>query len=350
MELMKRNKLRTFTITALSIIALVSVLAGCGSNSKASNEKSESDSAAAPSAEATDRPHVTVNVAINGGLSPLLLAKQKGWLEEELGPLNAEVSWSEFQSGPPLLESLASKRVDLSFLGDGATISGLSANLPFEVIGLVSDGKLANSIIVPKDKGVSKVDDLKGKSVAVAKGTTAHVFLLKVLEKHGLSDKDVNLIALQPEDALPAFETGKVDAWVTWDPYTTKETASGKANVIAGAEEGIAAPVSAIARTEFAEKNPDLVTAFLKVYKQAIDWQNANTDEAVQIYADLKKIDAGVVKALLASSAPNLRVYTQEELDAQQKSAELLLSNGFIKNKVSFQDHVEFSYLEKLSQ
>ncbi|SFE76303.1 sulfonate transport system substrate-binding protein [Paenibacillus catalpae] len=343
---MKRNKLRTLTITALSVIALVTVLGGCGS--KDSNAKSEAGSAS--NAGATERPHITVNVAINGGLTPLLLAREKGWLEEEFKKLNADVSWSEFQSGPPLLESLASKRVDLSFLGDGATISGLSANLPFEVIALLSDGKLSNSIITPKDKGIAKVEDLKGKSIAVAKGTTAHVFLLKVLEKYGLSDKDVNLIALQPEDALPAFETGKVDAWVTWDPYTTKETASGKAAVIAGANEGIAAPVSAIARTDFAKSNPELVTAFLKVYKQAIDWQNANTDEAVQTYADLKKIDAGVVKALLTSSAPSLRAYSQEELDAQQKSSELLLSNGFIKNKVSFQDHVVSSYLEKLSQ
>ncbi|MCM3629535.1 aliphatic sulfonate ABC transporter substrate-binding protein [Paenibacillus glycanilyticus] len=343
---MKRNKLRTLTITALSVIALVTVLAGCGG--KAAKESSAS---AAPSGGAAEeRPHVTVNVAINGGLSPLLLAREKGWLEEEFKPLNAEISWSEFQSGPPLLESLASKRVDLSFLGDGATISGLSANLPFEVIALLSDGKLSNSIIAPKAKGIAKVEDLKGKSVAVAKGTTAHVFLLKVLEKYGLSDKDVNLIALQPEDALPAFETGKVDAWVTWDPYTTKETASGKATIIAGANEGIAAPVSAIARTDFAKSNPELVTAFLKVYKKAIDWQNANTDEAVKIYADLKKIDQGVVKALLASSAPSLRAYSQEELDAQQRSSELLLSNGFIKNKVSFQDHVVSAYLEKLSQ
>ncbi|WP_435169188.1 aliphatic sulfonate ABC transporter substrate-binding protein [Paenibacillus glycanilyticus] len=344
--MMKRNKFRALTLTALSVIALVTVLAGCGGKSS----KDSTASAASANGGAAERPHVTVNVAINGGLSPLLLAKEKGWLEEEFKTLNADVSWSEFQSGPPLLESLASKRVDLSFLGDGATISGLSANLPFEVIALLSDGKLSNSIITPKDKGISKVEDLKGKSIAVAKGTTAHVFLLKVLEKYGLSDKDVNLIALQPEDALPAFETGKVDAWVTWDPYTTKETASGKATIIAGSNEGIVAPVSAIARTDFAKSNPELVTAFLKVYKQAIDWQNANTDEAVKIYADLKKIDAGVVKALLASSAPSLRAYSQEELDAQQKSAELLLSNGFIKNKISFQDHVDASFLEKLSQ
>ncbi|GLX70244.1 aliphatic sulfonate ABC transporter substrate-binding protein [Paenibacillus glycanilyticus] len=343
---MKRSKLRTLTITAISVITLVAVMAGCGGK----ESKGAKGSDAAANEGAAERPHVTVNVAINGGLTPLLLAREKGWLEEEFKTVNADVKWSEFQSGPPLLESLASKRVDLSFLGDGATISGLSANLPFEVIALLSDGKLSNSIITPKDKGIAKVEDLKGKSVAVAKGTTAHVFLLKVLEKYGLSDKDVNLIALQPEDALPAFETGKVDAWVTWDPYTTKETASGKATVIAGSNEGIAAPVSAIARTDFAKSNPELVTAFLKVYKQAIDWQNANTDEAVKIYSDLKKIDAGVVKALLASSAPSLRAYTQEELDAQQKSAELLLGNGFIKNKISFQDHVVTSYLEKLSQ
>ena len=73
-------------------------------------------------------------------MGPLVIAREKGWLEEEFKAINAEVTWSEFPSGPPLLESLASNRVDLSTLGDGALIAGLDKKLPFEVIAQIGTG------------------------------------------------------------------------------------------------------------------------------------------------------------------------------------------------------------------
>ena len=64
---------------------------------------------------------IKVNIALNGKMSPLMIGREKGWFEEEFASLNAEIEWSEFTSGPPLLESLAANHVDLSFLGDGAS-------------------------------------------------------------------------------------------------------------------------------------------------------------------------------------------------------------------------------------
>ena len=74
-------------------------------------------------------------------MGPLAIGREKGWFEEEFAPLNAEIEWSEFPSGPPLLESLAANHVDLSFLGDGALIAGLEKNLPFEVIAQTGEGE-----------------------------------------------------------------------------------------------------------------------------------------------------------------------------------------------------------------
>src|SRR5690606_15219769 len=104
---------------------------------------------------------------------------------------NVEVAWSEFPSGPPLLESLASNRVDLSLLGDGALIAGIDKQLPFEVIAQTSDGGANSRILVQKDGNIKKLDDLKGKTVGVASGTTAHVYLIKALKTSGLTTDDV---------------------------------------------------------------------------------------------------------------------------------------------------------------
>ena len=95
---------------------------------------------------------------------------------------------------PPLLESLAANHVDLSFLGDGALIAGLDKNLPFEVIAQTSEGASNVRIITPSDSKISQIEDLKGKKVGVASGTTGHVYLAKALKFHGLTLDDVKII------------------------------------------------------------------------------------------------------------------------------------------------------------
>jgi len=298
-------------------------------------------------AQAAAKP-VTVNVAINGGLNIFSLLKQKGLLEAAFKKYNATVSWSEFTSGPPLLESLASKRVDISLLGDGAALQGLSAGLPFRSIGLVSEGKKLNSILVQPDSKIKSIKDLKGKSVAVTKGTTPHVFLIKALAKSGLTEKDLKIVNLQLSDALPAFVAGKVDAWVTIDPYTTQLTIQEKGKVLAGADQDIQAPVTLIARTAFAKDHPELVTAFLSAYKEALAWQKSHVDDAAQIYAELKQIPAPIVKQVILNQDSTLSPVTKEVIATQQASADVLFKGKFLKKKVKYADSVDNTFVNKV--
>ncbi|UQZ32749.1 hypothetical protein C2I18_03755 [Paenibacillus sp. PK3_47] len=87
--------------------------------------------------------------------------------------------------------------------------------MPFSSIGLVSDGVRLNSILVSPNSGIKTIKDLKGKTVALAKGTTSHVFLVKVLAKNGLKEKDLKIVNLPLPEAHSAFQGGKVDAWAT---------------------------------------------------------------------------------------------------------------------------------------
>ncbi len=301
---------------------------------------------AAP-ARAAAKP-VTVNVAINGGLNIFSLLKQKGLLEAAFKKYNATVSWSEFPSGPPLLESLASKRVDISLLGDGAALQGLSAGLPFRSIAVASEGKKLNSILVQPDSKIKSIKDLKGKSVAVTKGTTPHVFLIKALAKNGLTEKDLKIVNLQLPDALPAFAAGKVDAWVTIDPYTTQLTIQKKGRVLAGADQDIQAPITLIARTAFAKDHPELVTAFLNAYKEALAWQKSHVDDAAQIYAELKKIPVPIVKQVILNQDSTLSPVTKEAIKTQQASADALFKEKFLKKKVKYADSVDNSFVNKV--
>ena len=289
---------------------------------------------------------VQVNIALNGKMSPLLIGKEKGLFEEEFAKYGAEISWSEFPSGPPLLESLASNRVDLSYLGDGALIAGLDKNLPFEVIAQTGRGAALSRVIAQSGSGIDSIEDLKGKTVGMPAGTTAHVYLLKALKFHGLNSEDIKIINLQPDDAQAAFESGQLDAWSAWEPYVTNNVAKGTAKIIEVDGE-ILAPGGVIARTGFAEEHPELVEAFLRIYNDIIEWQIANPDEASEIYAKETKMDFDTVKALITAEDPDLR-FTDESIEAQQDTIDTLAEIGYIQEKFSFEERINKKYLDAI--
>ncbi|WP_394235328.1 ABC transporter substrate-binding protein [Niallia oryzisoli] len=321
-------------LLGLLITMIISVLlAGCSSDTKTASGKTQKDNKT-----------ITVNVAINGKIGPLLIAKEKGWLEEEFKTVNAEVAWSEFPSGPPLLESLASNRVDISALGDGALIAGLDKKLPFEVIAQSGTGESLSRILVQADGDIQKVEDLKGKTVGVASGTTAHVYLIKALKAHGLSTDDVKLINLQPDDAQAAFETKQLDAWVVWNPYRILNIKKGIAKELE-VNATILAPSALITRTEFGKEHPEIVEAYLRVSLKAAQWQNENPDEAAKIFSEHTKLPVDVVKTIITSEKPDL-FFTEEGIQAQQESIETLAKVGYIKSEFTFEDHINDSYID----
>lgn len=331
-------KIFRFPAVLLVISAVSALLAACGT----------SDSS--PAADAVDAntggDKTTVNIAINAKTLPMVISKEKGWFEEEFAKLNAEVAWSQFPSGPPLLESLSSGRVDLSFLGDGAAITGVANGLSFQVIGMTNEGKDLNGVLVPAASPVQTLEELKGKKLGLAKGTTAHIYWIKLLNQTGLSPDDFDIINLQPEDAQAAFESGKLDAWVIWDPYLISNTEQQKARLLQYGS-SILAPGSMIARSDFAKDNPELVTAYLKVYAQALDWIYQHPDEVTELYSAETKLPDSVIKQLLEKKTYALAPYTEEALNAQQETADIMLENGFIKNNIVFKDAVDNQYIQK---
>lgn len=340
----RRSNNKSKMVTFVTVLFLV--LTACSNENGASPSISGSGEANAAGSKSAE---VTVHIALLGGISPLLIAEEKGWIDEAFSKKGAKVEWSKFTSGPPILEALVSNRIDLSSMGDGAVITGLANQLPFEIIGLLGDGKDLNTVIVPVNSTISSVADLKGKTIGVAKGTTSHVYLIKILQSIGLSQDDVKQINLQADDALAAFETGQLDAWITLDPYVTLSVEQKKAKIIEVQGEFLA-PLSMIARSGFAKEHPELVTEYLKVYQQTLDWQRENLDEAAAIYEKYSKMPASVIKTVLDRSANQLAAYTPEALEAQQASAEILLDNAFLKKKPDFTKAINNTFVEELNK
>lgn len=291
---------------------------------------------------------VTVNIAINGGLNLLSIAKNKGFFEEAFSKVNADVKWNEFQSSVPLLEGVVSNRVDFSFIGDGTVVTGKAANSPFTVISVTGVEGNQNSVIVKPGSKIQSIADLKGKTIAVAKGSSGHIFLIKALEKNGLSEDDVKLVQLQPDEANPAFQSGSVNAWAIWDPIVTMETQAGHARILESVKSmGFVAPAVMIGRDKFLKDHPDLTALYLKVYQQTVEWVKANMDEAVTILATEKKMDPELVRTLLENTHYINEPVSGEVEAAMQSTADILAATGTVDTKVDISKVYDNSYLSE---
>src|SRR5262249_5057512 len=144
-------------------------------------------------------------------------------------------TWSQFTSGPPLLEAVNAGAIDIGAVGNTPPIFAAAAGSKIKIVAAGAQNLAAQAILVPKSSSIQAIQDLRGKKIALAKGSSAHPLLLSVLKKAGLSFSDIQPQYLQPADALSAFSGGKVDAWSIWDPYTAQaEAQTGARTLVSG--------------------------------------------------------------------------------------------------------------------
>ncbi len=316
------------------------LLAGCSASETSKKEANASEE------------KVTINIGIQQSLGPLLIAQKQGWFEEAFAKVGAEVKWTEFQSGPPHFEAMASDRLDFGQVGNSPVVAAQAADIPFKEISNSSDGLKANAILVQKNSSIRSLKDLKGKKIAVAKGSSGFNLLYRALDKAGLNpDKDVQIIQLQPDEAQPAFETGSVNAWSIWEPFITFQKVEHDARVLEDGESlNVYSPGFTIVRTKFANEHPELVVEFLKVYEKARIWQEENLDEAINIYAEAKKIDPEVVRQVLENNPALNKPISEKIINAQQETADFQYSMEAIKQKIDASKVVDNTYIEKALQ
>lgn len=144
----------------------------------------------------------------------LVLLKSKGTLEPKLAADGYKVVWTEFPSGPPLLEALNIGAIDFGNTGEAPPIFAQAAGAPIQYVAYEPPAPKGEAILVPKDSPLKSVADLKGKKVALNKGSNVHYLLVKALEKAGVKYSEIEPVFLAPADARAAFERGAVDAWV----------------------------------------------------------------------------------------------------------------------------------------
>ena len=221
--------------------------------------------AGAGPAIAADPQEIRLDWATYNPLS--LLLKERGYLEEALRPRNIRVRWVQSLGSNKALEFLNAEAIDIgSSAGAAALVARINGN-PIRAVYAFSQPEWT-ALVTRKDSGIAKVSDLKGKRVAVTRGTDPHIFLIRALQGAGLTEKDAKLVLLQHPDGRTALDRGDVDAWAGLDPMmASAEIESG--DVLFFRDAGANTWGLLDVREAFAKDHPDLVRVVIAAYERA---------------------------------------------------------------------------------
>lgn len=226
-----------------------------------------------------------------------LVLKDKGWLEAEFAKDHIAIEWTQSAGSNKALERLANNTLDFGSAAGGAALMARAAGTPVKAIYVFSRPEWT-ALVVPANSPLQSVADLKGRKVAVTKGTDPHIFLIRALEDAGLGEKDITLVALQHADGKSAMEKGEVDAWSGLDPLMAQSELTTHARLLFR-DPYLNTYGLLIVREDFIAAQPALIQRVLKVYDQARIWATQNPEALRAALVQAAKIDAAVAQRQL---------------------------------------------------
>ena len=248
-------------------------------------------SAASTMAVAGDLHEVRLDWATYNPLG--LVLKEQGLVEKAFAKDGVAVRWVQSRGSNKALEYLNAGSIDLgSTAGSAALVARINGN-PIKAVYVYSAPEWT-ALVTRKDSGIAKLADLKGKRVAVTRGTDPHIFLIRALASVGLSEKDVHIVLLQHADGRTALDRGDVDAWAGLDPMmASAEIDNG--DVLFYRDRGANTYGILDVREAFAAEHPEAVRKVLAAYEQARAWSLAQPAEFKALVAKETGLAAAVI-------------------------------------------------------
>lgn len=271
------------------------------------------------------------------------LAKSKGALERRFADRGIEVSWSEFTSGPPLLEALGADALDFGATGDVPPLFAQASGQKLLYVGTYAGSPQGSAVLVHKDSPIRTLADLKGKKIAFKRGSSAHNVTVKVLRKGGLTPDDIEPLDLAPPDALAAFRAGSIDAWTIWDPYLAVAESDPDARVLTTAEGIVPVWSYFLGNSTFATAHPDVITDLLNELAIVGKAAQGNLDATVPALSKITGVPEDITRITLTRKDFDLgRVgpMSSEAQAYQQALADEFHGLGILPRALNIQDIV----------
>jgi len=268
----------------------------------------------------------------------LVLLKARGSLEKRLVPLHVEVQWTEFPAGPQLLEGLNVGSIDFGTVGEAPPIFAQAAGADLVYVANEPPASTGEAILVPKDSPINTVADLKGKKVALNKGSNVHYLLVKLLEKAGVRYSDIDTIFLTPADARAAFERGSVDAWVIWEPFFAAAQRQTGARILADGNGVVSNHQFFLAARPYAKKRGDVVAIVIEELAKVDEWAKANTKEAAAVLQPQIGLDQATLELALSRGGYGVTPVNDAVLAEQQNIADAFYELKLIPKHINVRD------------
>ena len=283
-------------------------------------------------------PAQELRIGFQKSASLLVLQKAQGTLEKRLAPQGVAVKWVEFPAGPQLLEGLNIGAVDVGYVGEAPPIFAQAAGARFVYVGNDPAAPATEALVVQKDSALKSVAELKGKRIALNKGSNVHYLLVKLLEKNGLKYSDITPVFLPPADARAAFEKGAVDAWVIWDPFLAAAERQLGARQLADGTGLVNSFSFYLAQTDYAKNNPNVIRALFANTDEAARYVQADVPRAAAQIAPLQGLDVAVVETSLKRYRYGATPLTPAVAAEQQKIADTFFDLKLIPRPVRIAD------------
>ncbi|TBU73805.1 aliphatic sulfonates ABC transporter substrate-binding protein [Pseudomonas daroniae] len=263
----------------------------------------------------------------------------------ELENLDYKVELTPFAAGAPVLEALNANALDVGFTGDIPFLFVHAAGAQLKAVGAWRYNTATVALVVPKDSAAQNVSDLKGKRIAVNRGGWGHFLALGLLEKNGLTDKDVTFSFLGPVDGRAALVRGSVDAWVPWEPYTSNAILIDGARVI-GDGRGIMSGYSYALASEKALADADKKAAIgdlLIRLAKAQQWALAHPQQMADALSEDLNIPQNVARRWVEEARIQPAALDEEVATSLQKAADFFHRHGVLPKQLDVQQAFDFS-------
>ncbi|MBR1218242.1 sulfonate ABC transporter substrate-binding protein [Bradyrhizobium sp. U87765 SZCCT0131] len=268
----------------------------------------------------------------------LVLLKSKGALEPKLKALGYSVAWTEFPSGPPLLEAINVGAIDFGNTGEAPPVFAQAAGVPLRYVAYEPPAPKGEAILVPKASPLKGVAELKGKRVALNKGSNVHFLLVKALEKAGVNYADITPVFLAPADARAAFERGSVDAWAIWDPYQAAAEAALEARVLADGTDTVPNTQFYLASQKFLDSDPKVLDALLDSLREVDAWAKSDIHAVAEQLSPSVGLPVPVLEVALKRQGYGIKPIDSQVLVEQQKLADSFHQLGLIPKPITVSD------------
>lgn len=279
----------------------------------------------------------------------LVILKQQGVLEKRFP--QTKVSWIEFPAGPQLLEALSVGALEFGLTGDSPPVFAQAAGKDLVYAGAEPSKPDSSAILVLKDSPIRTLADLKGRKIALQKGSSAHYLLVRAVDQAGLQWSDIQPIYLAPADARAAFERRSVDAWVIWDPFYAATELAIQPRVITTGR-GLSGNNSFyLASLPLAKRHPEVIGVLFDELTRADRFAQEQRPAAIKLISDFSGLDAGVVSLFLQRRPRSpVGLLTADTVTDQQRVADAFARLALIPKPVKVAEIVWRPALAQLAQ